>query len=596
LSGIVGVFSRDPSPSGLDADVGGLVTAYESLRGAANHHELTADGRGRFVLLDTDASKATHLSRGPSWLAFSGVVYHPRSPLGVPIAELDGHFALIEYDGDRDEVRIASDPFGMHALYVAERGDRTYVSTSALALAKHLRASPSRHGLYGFLLAGYNFGTMTNWEGVRRLDPATLIRLTADGRAEERYWRPARDESFRDLSFRDSVDSCLEIAIETIRAYPSRGPSPWVDLTAGYDSRLLTLLLREVGAEIRANTRYVVEGEADPRIAQRIAKELGFPWTGFQQTDEWPSVLPSLLATALARGDGVLEVLQLARVLWAHDLMCRSSSRLLTGGGGEHFQYFAWQSEFLKAGRSTKVNFDNWVDMRLFRPIDASIFSGDPISETRANFRKRMMAWCEPYSDELNTTQLDILYAYKSTGHFGAYLSADLAFMRAEIPFYLKPMFTAAFSTSYRYRNGHRLMRHMINRLNPAVAAMPTTGGGPAQPWRLRNVHRFAPYFTKIGRKAVDKVATRYLSRPLLSRGTTAFPWAEQANSHVIDLLSANGVLNPRQMRSRPLYDLRAFERFLPRARRGTFDADSNLLGRIITVELALRATDSGMD
>jgi Glutamine amidotransferase domain len=595
LSGIVGVVSRDASGAALEADVAGLVAAYESLRGPAARRALSAGERGRFVLLDTEAENAGHLSRGASWLAFSGVVYHPRSPLGAPLSELDGQFAMVAFDDDEDEVRVASDPFGMQALYLAERGPRTYVSTSALALAKHLRVPPSCRGLYGFLLAGYHFGTMTNWEGIRRLDPATVVRLTSDGHQEHNYWRPVPDDSLRRLSFRDSLDRCLEIATETIRAYPARGPSAWLDLTGGYDTRLLALLLREARADVRTNTRYAVEGEADPRIAQRIAEELGVQWTGFRQPDQWPSVLPSMLAIALARGDGNLEVLQLARVLWARDLMRRTSNRLLSGGGGEHFQYAAWKSEFLRAGRSTTVNFDNWLTMRLFSPVDSSIFAEDPVPETRADFRERMIAWVEPYADEPNTTQLDILFAYKSTGHFGAYLCADAAVMRAEVPFYLKPVFAAAFSINHRYRNGHRLMRRMIDRLDPAIAAIATTRGGPAQPWRLRNAHRFAPYFASLGRKAVDKVTTKYLGRAYLSSGATFFPWAQQANSRVIDLLSVDGIVDPSVMRSGPLYDPRAFERFLARARQGAVTAESNLLGRIITVELALRETDSAI-
>jgi hypothetical protein len=594
LSGIVGVISRDPSASALEADIGGLVEAYESLRGPAERHELTAGDRGRIVVLDTHAGDVGREMHGSSWLAYSGVVYHG-SPLGAPMAELDGQFALIGYDGDEDVVLIASDPFAMQALYVAERGARTYVSTSALALAKHLRAAPSRRGLYGFLLAGYTFGTVSMWEGIRRLDPASMIRLTQRGSQEERYWRPTPDEALRRLSFRDSLDRCLEITTETIRAYPARGPAAWVDLTGGYDSRLLALLLREAGAEIRANTRYVAEGEDDPRIARWIAEECGWAWTGVQHSDQWPSVLPSMLSTALARGDGNLEILQLARVMWAHDQLRRSSSRLLSGGGGEHYQFQTWKTEFLRAGRSTTVNFDNWLSMRLFSPVDVSILSGDPVPETRADFRQRMMDWVEPFTGELNTTQLDVLYAYKQTGHFGAYLSADAAFMRAEVPYYLKPVFTAAFSMNYRYRLGNRLMRHMIDRLDPAVAAIETTKGGPAQPRRLRNVHRFAPWFGNLGRKAVDKMTTKYLGRAFLSRGTAPFPWASEANSKVIDLLRADGGLEPSRMRSGALYDAAALERFLARVRQGNLRADSSLLGRIITVELALRETDSGL-
>jgi hypothetical protein len=596
LSGIVGVVSGDSSASTLEADVRGLVDAYESLRGPAAHqHELTAGERGRVVVLDSDAANAGHVSDGDSWVAFSGVVYHPRSLLGAPVEELDGQFALVGYEGDEDEIRIASDPFGMLGLYVADRGERTYVSTSALALAKHLRAAPSLRGLHGFLLAGYHFGTLTSWEGIRRLDPATLIRLTQDGTREERYWRPTPDESLRRLGFRETVDRCLEIAVAALREYPSKGPAAWVDLTAGYDSRLLALLLREAGAEIRANTRYVVEGEEDQRIAEQVAEEMGLPWTGFRHSEEWPTVLPSMLRTALVRGDGMIEVLQLARHMWAHDKLLGFSSRLLSGGGGEHYQFQIWKSEFLRAGKSTKVNYDNWLSMRLLPPTDASILAGDPVPETRADFRERMMAWVEPYAHELNTTQLEILYSYRQTGHFGAYVSADASFMRAEMPYYLKPLFMAAFSSNYKHRNADRMIRHMIDRLDPAVAAIATSHGGPAQPWRLRNIHRFIPFFAQLGRKAVDKVATKRRGRALISRGASAYPWAAEADSRVIDLLSADGALDLARMRSGALYDPPAFERFLARARQGTLRADAVLLGRVIAVELAMREADSAL-
>jgi len=66
-------------------------------------------------------------------------------------------------------------------MYTAERGTRTYVSDSALVLAKHLRARPSRLGQLTFLRAGYHFGAMTSWEGIARLDPGACISFTPSG-------------------------------------------------------------------------------------------------------------------------------------------------------------------------------------------------------------------------------------------------------------------------------------------------------------------------------------------------------------------------------------------------------------------------------
>ena len=65
------------------------------------------------------------------------------------------------------------------------------------------------------------------------------------------------------------------------------------------------------------------------------------------------------------------------------------------------------------------------------------------------------------------------------------------------------------------------------------VAALPTTRGGPAQPWRASTVHRFLPYYGKLARKAVTKVSGKVLDTPLL-QDTTSFAWAPRANAVVL--------------------------------------------------------------
>jgi hypothetical protein len=106
----------------------------------------------------------------------------------------------------------------------------------------------------------------------------------------------------------------------------------------------------------------------------------------------------------------------------------------------------------------------------------------------------------------VNTRQLDLLYAYKVMGHFGAFTAAAQAVLPTELPFYTRPVFLAAFSTQHRHRNAHRLMRRMIEHLQPGAAAVRTTKGGPAQPLRVSNLHRFLPYYARLGSKAVEKV------------------------------------------------------------------------------------------
>jgi hypothetical protein len=282
-------------------------------------------------------------------------------------------------------------------------------------------------------------------------------------------------------------------------------------------------------------------------------------------------------------------------VLWGHVQKARVHPSLYIGGGGEHFRSYAWEQEFLNGGRSTKVNLDNWVDMKMLKPISTRVFVEDPSAAVREDLLSRMAAWAQPYSTELNSVQLDMLYAYKCTGHFGAYLSAAAGVITPELPFYLKPVFEAAFSTSHRNRGAHRLMRRMIELLDPRLSAIETAKGGPAQRPRVSNLHRFAPYYAKVGRKAITKLSERVLHRPLLLPAGPSDPIRAASRGALVESFDDGRPLRWEQMRSRALFKRAELGELLSRAAEPGLP-DAGLLCRILTVELALRAADASLE
>jgi hypothetical protein len=224
--------------------------------------------------------------------------------------------------------------------------------------------------------------------------------------------------------------------------------------------------------------------------------------------------------------------------------------------------------------------------MRYLLPVDLSMLRSDPTAEVQAYCRASLGARAELYAGQLNTTKLDAIYAYKSTGHFGAYRSASEAFVRQEIPFYYRDFFAACFSAHHRWRNGHRLHRGIIERLNPALARVPTTRGGPAQPMRIGNAYRFLPYY-----RDAAEATLRKLRRSGRTRGPGTPPSVAAARAAVIRRLRDDGTLDPRRMRSAELYVPGTLDAFLARAART--EAESwHMAGRIATLELLLRAAD----
>lgn len=598
MTGVVGVVAhrRDAPVSAQEVDA--LATAYEALRGGAGRQVMQGGDFARCIRIAGTHERA-HASRDPvgegacSWASVCGPAHSRQGSDVSDLSEIDGQFAWLSYDAGIDRFQVATDPFGMQALYVAQKADKTYLSTSALALAKHLRSAPSRLGLQIFLRAGYQFGKVTNWEGIERLDPGTRISFTAQGPTRDVYWRPSIDESVAQLGLGDAADHCRSVVVDAYRRSFAGRPRGWADLTGGYDSRLLTLLLQAAGVDFATNT-VGAEDTPDVQIASRVANAAGWDWSRFDIAANWPDLLPELIPRSVGWGDCHLDAIQLAEVLAAHAAKAHLYPTLLNGGGGEHFQSYAWQQEFLNVGRSNRVNLDNWVDMMMMKPISTDVFAADPTPEVRDDLRARMAAYAEPYSSHLNTVQLDMLYAYKCTGHFGAYLSAGSGALSMELPFYIKPVFGAAFSTSHRHRVGHRLMRRMIQALNPAVAALATTKGGPAAPLRAGNAHLFLPYYRSIGRKAITKVSERVLHRPLLLPEGPADPVRAAARESLLASIGDGRPLRAQALRSADLFKAGALEALLARAGEPGLK-DATLLQRIITVELALRAADASL-
>ena len=594
MSGMVAVVARGRRSSVGPGDIEGLARTYQELRGAAEQTSAVGGDRVRLVRFRTAADGDGGIQRdGPAWAASVGVVHHPGSLVSAPLRELDGTFAVVRYDAHRDEVVIASDPFGMQALYVMERGDRTYVSTSALVLARHLRAAADRLGVFTYLRIGRGFGPSTHWAGIRRLDPATSVRISADTVDTSHYWRAPIDDDTGRLSFQRAVSHCIEALVETLRDRLSGLPGTWSDLTGGFDSRLMALGLSQAGIAFRANT-VGPESSEDVRIAARVAATAGWSWQPFSLPSDWHRILPGRLDHAVAWGDGLLDALQLSEVLWHHERKRPVHRLLQVGGGGELFSNKAWRQEslFLRGGRSRQVNWDNWLGMRLMSPVDTSIFAQDRSAELRADLRRRQESWIEPYADRPNTVQLDMLHAYRGTGHFGAYGSAAAAFLETHLPFYFKPVFVAATSSNFRFRNDHRLQRHMIRTLDPRVAAVSTSSGAPAEPYRPANLHRFLPYYIKVGRKVVDKLAQRAVGRTLVARGSPVGRHPPNARLAVLEHLRREGGFGYDDLRIGPLLRRSAFEELV----RAAGDRDATMLGRIITAELALRASDGALD
>lgn len=592
MSDLLAIVSNRRSEPVPQEDFDRLIASYESLRGAdGERNSISADWVRACTVGRAARFTAGIEQRGSAWTAWAGSLNPEPAAMGGALAELDGQFALVRLDGDGERATVATDPLGMKPVFVAVSGGRTYVSTSALALARHLRSVPSRLGVEAFLRSGLQFGALTQWEGIERLRPAEYRELSAAGERRGAYWEPTLEDGVERLSLSESAELCIERAGGAISSRYG-GTRPWLDLTGGFDSRLLALLSRRAGLEFMTNT-VGEEGDEDVRLARRVAATAGWPWRRLDLPPDWTERLPALAEEALAWGDGHLDALSLAAVLLGHREKGEVERALLNGGGGEEFRDHPWGHELFGAGRSTSVDYGRLIAWRILLPIDLSAMTADPTAAVASVFREELERRAEPFSSQSNIFQNDLLYAYKMTGHSGAYQAAGARWVEVEMPYYLRPVLLNVISVAPRHRRFHRLMREMISQLDPEIAAIQTETGGPAAPPRLRNLHRFSPYVWRRGRRFGTRLRGR-LPRFGDSSAEVEVGAREAALGGFVRGLVRDGRLDPAAMRSAALYDPGRLSELLERAASRPASVDWGAVGRIVTVELSMQSADAG--
>ncbi len=108
------------------------------------------------------------------------------------LARLRGDFALLIWDRQRGEGLLARDQLGVRSLFLHETG----AGLSFAGEVRHLLAllprqpAPDPVGVAHWITMRGRPGSGTLYEGIRRLNPGSVLLLSREGAREERYWIP----------------------------------------------------------------------------------------------------------------------------------------------------------------------------------------------------------------------------------------------------------------------------------------------------------------------------------------------------------------------------------------------------------------------
>lgn len=195
-------------------------------------------------------------------------------------ASLNGMFAIVRADASGSVAAV--DRLRSIPLFYARTGtDLLIGDTASAVLARLAQRRIDPLSAAEFRLTGYTTGSHTLYENLDQLPAGHCLFADSSGPAAlERYY------AFRHADFIDAPQATLIDALAALhervfrRLVDDTGDRPLaIPLSGGYDSRLIGVMLRDLGCRNVLCYTYGLPGNWEARISRELASHLGFRWT-----------------------------------------------------------------------------------------------------------------------------------------------------------------------------------------------------------------------------------------------------------------------------------------------------------------------------
>jgi hypothetical protein len=415
---------------------------------------------------------------------------------------LSGFFTLLFHDASREETCVITDLVGSRHAFLREFPWGLALASSSLVLASLAAAPLDPLGCEEFLHTGIVYEERTFFRDVRKLAPASIYKF-ANGKLVEtqRYW-DIRHLTPESLKAGQAIEAFSASLIQAAKQVGQVFPRIISDLTGGYDSRALVAGLLTAGVDFETT----VSGAPDaPDVvsARGLASLTGQP---HHPVEVNPQISFAQLQKALAVTDGEVDLVEYARnVLPVHERTARQYDISLNGSFGEVARGYWWELLLPQIGKRAPLDARKLAAGRyVVDPSSPQLFpTSTDLVEHFAAMIGRLNAGLRDWP---NTTQLDHAYLQLRMQRWQGRLATSTDQIRACLsPLMFRPVLETMLQTEHRLRQRSLLVREMLVRLQPRLAAHPLEHGYPAEPFTWRNAHRFAPLLTSYGKKVWHK-------------------------------------------------------------------------------------------
>jgi asparagine synthase (glutamine-hydrolysing) len=214
------------------------------------------------------------------------------------VAELRGAFALALHDVDRHRLLLARDRLGREPLFYAEAGSEIVYSSrlEAIAARSDVRLEIDVEAVNLYLGLQFFPHDRTAFRAIRKLPPAHLLEVSANGVRRAAYWQApfGGDDHPLVRALGEALESRL---VSVYRDLPAGEGSFGVFASGGVDSSTNLVFLARCGRPAVALTAAFDDADYDESAdARRVVASQGFPHRVARVGEEHLELLPALAA------------------------------------------------------------------------------------------------------------------------------------------------------------------------------------------------------------------------------------------------------------------------------------------------------------
>jgi asparagine synthase (glutamine-hydrolysing) len=381
------------------------------------------------------------------------------------------------------EIVVATDSCGLRHIFRTEATGWSAVSTSSLTLAAMNNGGLDVEAIGHYALVGAYHGTATPYTGVSRVPAGAAVRLfSGTARITTYPNEPVTVAGGRDIPslVRAGAQAVTGAVDSALASYPDAA----LELSGGLDSRMV---LAGIPAHLRAGRRAFTLGlpeSADWEIATEIARAQGLDHCLIDVSElpaQDPESAAALVRSAALRRDCSGNALAFAALDWVEERI--GPGVRLSGQNGEFARgfYYAGQPDFSAPNKWLIDALGRWRIMTN-DSVDGAIFAAGVAEEQKRLTLARLRGAIGSYDGSWLAATDEYYLRERMVGWLGAEWSASCLDRTVLAPFFHPGYISWARACAPRYKRGARIFSAVLQRLDPQLAALPSTAGfSPAE-------------------------------------------------------------------------------------------------------------------